>query len=294
MPLVKVYGTDIAYEAYGNGETVFWLQAPWFGKSYGAYYVAGRLSKNYRTIIWDGPNTGQSDFAIESSISEWHQTCKYIYQFCKQIGEKSVCFAGGSGGGELALLMAHLYPDLVEGVIMYRPTDSTSDIEKEIIEKRYLDIAKVAKIKRMNDVIKYSEKPTASRFSNMSQWIFNLSRNEQMRDNLLAFDPIFFSEIMRSWGDWMGNPLFYRANLSDEELSMIKIPVLIYAAPDRHHPLELAIDLNAKLPNSTIDRNANYRNDDEIYNGQGEEHNFGEFVSFVNSMEAFLDSISKR
>ena len=62
MPKVVVNNIDIAYEAFGQGETIVWLQSPWGGRNPGAYYVAGSLSNKYRVIIWDSPNTGQSGF----------------------------------------------------------------------------------------------------------------------------------------------------------------------------------------------------------------------------------------
>ena len=56
MPKRFVHDIDIMYEAYGHGETIVYLQSVLGGINPGAYYFAGRMSNDFRVIIWDGPN----------------------------------------------------------------------------------------------------------------------------------------------------------------------------------------------------------------------------------------------
>ena len=294
MPQIKVRDTNIWYEAYGNGPTLFYLQSAWSGRNPGAYYIAGRLSKSYRVIIWDSLNAGQlSDSVITDSPSEYHLCCEYLNDLCEQINETSVHVAGCSGGGELALLFAHLYPERVKSVAMYRPTDTTSEAEKAIVQARYCAIADIAKAGTMQDVIQYSANPPESRWKGASKWIDEITRKLAEREKLLSVDPRVFASIMQKWGDWMLQKGFFKANLDDDELSNIEAPALIVPAADPFHPEELAIELSKKLRFSKYIPSPFYRTEQEMYGASGEEHNFGGFLDFINNYEAFLDVMKR-
>lgn len=286
MPGQRVTETNVYYEAYGKGNTVVYLQSPFGGLNPGAYYFAGRLSGQFRVMIWDGPNNGRSDVIIRDFPSEYHLYCYYLKGLLEQLNISSVHLAGCSGGGEMALLFAHLYPNVTKSIALYRPTDTTSSIEKEIVKARYYDIAKFAQNHSMEEVIAYSENPPSTKFGHLSKWIAALCRKD--RQQILEMKPERFSEIMTSWGDWMGSPAFYRANLSDGDLREITVPVLIAPCSDDCHPERLAVDLHEHLPGSTYVPSAKHRTEDEIYDAGYEEHPFGGFVDFVNEYERFL------
>lgn len=286
MPKRNVIDIDIMYEAYGKGDTVVYLQSPFGGINPGAYYIAGRLSKNFRVILWDGPNCGQSGVVLKDSPSEWHLSCEYLAELLNALEEKQVHLAGCSGGGEMALLFAHLYPHMVKSIAMYRPTDTTSSVEQAIINARYFEIANIAKEHSMSQVLAYSQNPTDAKWGQLSKWIAQLARKD--REKILGIDNIAFAQIMQKWGNWMSNPLFYRANLCDDDLQKIDIPALIVPCADEYHPESISIDLHNKLLNSIYIPSETYRNEAEIYNAKYEEHPFGGFVNFVNEYEQFL------
>jgi len=288
MPKINVKSIDIVYEAFGKGTTVFWLQSPWGGRNPGAYYVAGRLSNKYRTIIWDSPNTGQSGNIIKDTPSEWHLCCEYIYGLCKALGETSVYFVGNSGGGEMALLLAHLYPEIVKGVVMYRPSDTTTSIEKAITKARYYDLAEIAEQGTMKDVLEYSSNPPESRWAEISRWVYKLAINPKAKDELLSYDSKKFSYIMKNWGNWMSQRGFYKANLDDETLRTIKVPVLINPAIDPFHTEEIAKELYEKIPNAKWAPSSIIRSEREMYGAPGEEHNFGGLPDLMPHLEKFL------
>ena len=110
MPKRMVHDTEIRYEAYGTGAPIVYLQSVLGGINPGAYYFAGRLSKNFKVLIWDGPNCGQSGAAIKNTVSEYHLACAYLAGLLEVLGLSSVHLAGCSGGGEMGLLFAHLLP----------------------------------------------------------------------------------------------------------------------------------------------------------------------------------------
>lgn len=282
-PVRKVCDTDIYYEAYGKGETVMYLQSALGGINPGAYYFAGRISKNCRVIIWDGPNSGRSGAVIKDAPGEYHLVCEYLSGLLDELGEESVHIAGCSGGGEMGLLFTGLYPDKVKSLAMYRPTDTTSDIEREITEARYLSLAREADIS-MENAIKYSENPPPLRFGNISHWLAELAGRDERIRNL---DGGEFAGIMRKWGGKMNEPGFYRGYMSDEELRKINIPVLIYTCPDDYHPQRLGEELHEALPDSGL-ITGKYRSSDKIYNEEEDENLFGGFAGFIDSYEEFI------
>lgn len=289
MPKRFVEDIDIMYEAYGKGETVVYLQSALGGINPGAYYFAGRLSRNFRVIIWDGPNCGQSGVTIKNTPSECHLVCEYLAGLLDVLGEKSVHIAGCSGGGEMGLLFAHLYPDRVKSLAMYRPTDTASGLEREIVRARYFDVAKAAE-NSMREAVEYSENPPAKRFGNISRWLAELCQKDS--EKILGMNNKEFAEIITNWGSWFGNPNFYRANLSDEELRKIKIPVLIFPCSDDYHPERLAADLHKNLPNSVYVPTENHRAENEIYNAEYDENPFGGFADYVDGYEKFIADIT--
>lgn len=285
MPKCFVNDINIWYEAYGKGDTIVYLQSILGGINPGAYYFGGRLSKNFRCIIWDGPNCGQSGTIIKKTLSEYHLHCEYLAALLDTIGERSVHIAGCSGGGEMGLLFAHLYPDKVKSLAMYRPTDTSSELEQEIIKARYFDIAEAAKVS-MRGVVEFGKDPPKTRFGNISRWITELYLKDG--ESVLAWDNREFSEIITGWGMWMSDPLFYRACLNDEELEKIKVPVLIFPCSDDYHPERLAVDLHNKLPNSVYIPSEKHRAEGEIYDAENADNPFGGFVDFVDAYQAFI------
>lgn len=285
MPKCFVDDINIWYEAYGKGETIVYLQSVLGGLNPGAYYFAGRMSENFRVMIWDGPNCGRSGTVIKKTRSEYHLHCEYLAALLDAVGERSVHIAGCSGGGEMGLLFAHLYPDKVKSLAMYRPTDTSCNIEREIVKARYFDVAGAAK-DSMRGAVEFCKDPPKTRFGNISRWIAELYFKDS--EKLLAMDNAEFSEIMTDWGEWMSDPMFYRACLDNDELAKIKIPVLIFPCSDDFHPERLAVDLHNGLKNSVYIPSERHRTEDEIYDADNADNPFGGFVDFVDAYREFM------
>lgn len=189
----------------------------------------------------------------------------------------------------MGLLFTHLYSDRVKSLAMYRPADTASEVEREIVKARYFDIAEQAK-KSMCDAIAYSENPPPTRFGNISRWLADLYRKDSSK--ILGMDNEAFAQLMQNWGEWMENPLSYRANLCDSDLQKIKIPTLICPCSDDYHPERLAVDLHSNLPNSTYIPSPKHRSQDEIYNAAYDENPFGGFGDFVDEYEKYMNDFS--
>jgi hypothetical protein len=63
-------------------------------------------------------------------------------------------------------------------------------------------------------------------------------------------EPAQFAAIMRKWGRWMLSERLSLANLSDDDLSQIKVPTLIRPGSNEAHPRHTAEALHRFLPNS--------------------------------------------
>lgn len=290
MPLVKSDDINIYYEAYGKGETIVYLQSPFGGINPGAIFFAGRLSLRHRVIIWDSPNCGNSGICIKDAPSEWHLSCYYLKALLETLGETSVHIAGCSGGGEMGLLFTHLYGDMVKSLAMYRPTDTTSSVEKEVSRARYRTIAEVAESASMEDVVRFSQNPPSTRFSGITKWFFNIYNKDRK-----AFDDLDgkkISALLNKWADYMENPMFYRANMNNDELAKIEIPVLVAPCADEFHTEEIAMDLCRNLPNAKYIPSPSARKENEIYGAILEEHPFGGFAKFVDDYNGFIISLS--
>lgn len=291
MPKHCITDAQIYYEAYGQGDTIVYLQSTLGGINPGAYYFAGRLSGHFRVIIWDGPNNGQSDVVIRDTPSEYHLYCSCLKELLDGLHISSVHLAGCSGGGEMALLFSHLYPETAKSIALYRPTDTTSSVEAEIISARYYQIAEYAKNHTMEEIAAYSANPPRTKFGHCAAWIADLCRKD--KDKILKISPKDFAGLLKSWGDWMGNPTFYRANLRDEDLRKIKVPAMIAPCPDDYHPESIALDLADHLPDAVYIPSGRHRTEEEIYHSAYEEHPFGGFVQFVNDYEKFMLSAGR-
>lgn len=288
MPKILVNDINIYYEAYGKDETIVYLQSPFGGINPGAYYFAGKFSNDNRIILWDCPNFNQSDVAIKDCPSQWHLCCEHLKGLLDKIGETSVNLVGCSGGGEMGLLFTHLYPSMVKSLAMYRPTDTTSSIEKEIIKATYTDLAEIAKQGTLQYVLEWSKNPPKTKFSTCSTWLFKAYQKDKNKITELGVDNLY--KILTQWGLWMSNPKFYRANLDNDELKKITVPVMIAPSPDKYHPEEIALDLKNTLPNSVY-YPSNFREDKDIYNGKFEEHPFGGFIDFTENYQHFINYV---
>lgn len=290
-PSRKIYGTDIYYEAYGRGETVMYLQSALGGLNPGAYYFAGRMSANYRVIIWDTPGSGRSGADIRDVPGEYHLDCEYIKGLLDELGEECVHIAGCSGGGEMGLLFASVYPERVKSLAMYRPADTTTAPEREITKARYYDIADAADIS-MVEAFRFSENPPGTRFGNVSRWLSLLGQPD--RERLMSMDNRKFAAVMRRWGDCMSAPGFYRAHLTDEELGRLTFPVLICVCPDDFHPACLGEELHRLLPRSELASAGGHRSEEDMYNDRIDENLFGGFTGFVDMYSDFMGRLSGR
>lgn len=124
-------GVQIAYMDEGQGaETIIFVHglgsyAPAWKKT-----IAG-LSQNYRCIAIDLPGYGKSSKGnYEGSMTFFADA---VSEFAEALNLKNVVLAGHSMGGQISIVAALKYPDLVKKVILIAPAgiETFSEGEKE-------------------------------------------------------------------------------------------------------------------------------------------------------------------
>lgn len=260
MAKIRVKGITIAYEVMGKGPPIVWTPGGHFPRENWGYLHAGRLSANYKVLIWDRRNAGASDIAIEDAPSELHLWTDDLHHLLNALNMSPAYVAGGSGGHVLSLLMAHRYPEDVKALILSDTPLDDLDFLKAYADAVYFQFADLAERKGMPAVIEHSTEAWVRLVSSKSDpegWDWSLNRfaetilmNPGNRDLLLSMEPKKFASIMRKYSRWFLSGRFHLAQLSDEDLGRITAPALVLHGLDEAHPRHTAEELHSLLPNS--------------------------------------------
>src|SRR5580698_7645383 len=99
MPATRVGECSVSYEVIGEGRP--WVVTPGgrFSKDYpGVRELAqGLADRGNRVLIWDRPNTGESDVCF-AGTSESVMQADVLAGLVRQLGIERPVIAGGSGG----------------------------------------------------------------------------------------------------------------------------------------------------------------------------------------------------
>ena len=130
MATATVDGLSISYEIIGEiGESAgdgdggrSWSITPGgrFSKdSPGVRELAGALAeRGHRVLIWDRPNTGESDVGF-TGTSESAMQADTLAALLRQLDMTPAVIAGGSGGSRVSLLTASRHPDVAAGLALW-------------------------------------------------------------------------------------------------------------------------------------------------------------------------------
>ena len=120
MAHAQVDGLSIAYEVVGEGRP--WVVTPGgrFSKDTpGVRELAAELaSHGNRVLIWDRPNTGESDVCFAGE-SESAMQADVLAGLLRTLDMAPAVIAGGSGGSRVSLLTAARHPDVAAGVALW-------------------------------------------------------------------------------------------------------------------------------------------------------------------------------
>jgi pimeloyl-ACP methyl ester carboxylesterase len=260
MPKISVNGVTLAYELFGEGPPVVWTPSGWLPRSDFSYLVAGRLSANYRVLLWDRRNTGASEIAIDDAPGPEYVWADDLHHLLKALNLSPAYLAGRCSGQTVSLIAARRYPADVKGLILTGPPGDDLDLGEPIVDGFCLNLAAVAEEEGMEAVIAHSTKALVRQVSGrsesedwdvLSMWVADtVTKNPGNRDRLLAMDPKVFAAIMRRWGDWYMSGPGHVHGLSYEDIRLITLPALVAHGLDHIHPRRSAEQLYGVLPNA--------------------------------------------
>ena len=251
MPKIEVNGVNIAYEIAGDGSPFVWSSHGWGSLGPEAYVVGGRMSANYKVLLWDRRNAGASGFGVEDSPSDWYLWTDDLHELLRSLGMGPAYLAGTSGGYLFSLLMAYRYPSDVKGLMLFGPSTDDVTLLKPIGKARYLFLAEVAEKDGMQAVFEASANPPEELEHALAVgWIAQCAQSEDSKKRILSFDAKEFAAIMRKWDSWFSSPSVYLGNIEEDEIRNIKIPAIVASGFDELHPEHTAKHLYNLLPNA--------------------------------------------
>jgi pimeloyl-ACP methyl ester carboxylesterase len=119
MPTVKVNGQTIFYETLGDGQPLLLLHG-WAQIGRNLTRLAEGLAINYQVLLPDLPGYGQSIPPFRAFPVDFYQRdVAMMAGFLDALGLSNVHVMGFSDGGEVALLISTLRPDLCRSVVAW-------------------------------------------------------------------------------------------------------------------------------------------------------------------------------
>lgn len=244
MPKIDVNGIGIAYEVIGTGSrNAIITPGGRFSKdSPGVRDLAEALAAHdYRTVIWDRPNCGESDVCFEGE-TESILNADTLVGLLHQLDMAPALVIGGSAGSRVSLIATHRHPDAVRKLALVWITGDAIGLAG-LVGVYCGGLYTAAKIGGMAAV---ADDPGMAE---------PVARNPGNRERILGQDIDTFYETMQRWGRSFfpagGSPV---PGLLPEEFKQLKMPVLIFRSgeSDPHHPRYTTEQVHALIAGSQM------------------------------------------
>lgn len=242
MPIATVDGLAISYEVIGEGRP--WAITPGgrFSKDYpGVRELAKALAdEGNKVLIWDRPNTGESDVCFTGS-SESAMQADVLAGLLKQLDMTPAVIAGGSGGSRVSLTAAR-HPDVAAGLAMWWISGGVYGLMS-------------LGVHYCGESLATAWREDMSAVADLPEWSEIIERNPANRQRFLDQDRKEFIAAMEGWmlaycpcGDEM------IPGLRDEDARRVALPALVFRSgeSDVHHTRATSEQLAGLLPNSQL------------------------------------------
>lgn len=135
------------------------------------------LPKNYTYIIPDLPGNGNSSVLNNFNYDLQHQA-EMIHGLKRELSIESACIVGHSLGGYIALEMASLFPDFINGIFMLHSTSLVDDEEKTKNRLRVIEVLKKNRDLYFKAVFQNLFSPERlGEFTDKIEWLQNQSKS---------------------------------------------------------------------------------------------------------------------
>jgi pimeloyl-ACP methyl ester carboxylesterase len=243
MSVATVGSLDLAYEVIGEGRP--WVITPGgrFSKDDpGVRELAADLAaRGNRVLIWDRPNTGESDVCFRGS-SESAMQADALAGLLEYLDMVPAVIAGGSGGSRVSLLTAVRHPETAAGVAMWWISGGPYGLM--VLGQIYCAPSIAAAWNGGMEAIVA-----------LPDWQEVLARNPSNRQRFLDQDPAEFLTTMERWLTAYcpcGDELV--PGLADADARKFNTPVLVFrsGASDVNHTRATSERVAALLPRSRL------------------------------------------
>lgn len=244
MARIDVNGLSIGYEIVGNGsKTAIITPGGRFSKeSPGIRDLAEALARDdYRTVIWDRPNCGESDICFEGE-TESILNADTLAGLLRALNLAPALVIGGSAGSRVSLIAAKRHPDVVRRLALLWITGDAIGLAG-LVQVYCGGLYTAAKIGGMAAV---AEDPGLAE---------PIARNPGNRDRVLGQDLDTFCATMQRWGQsYLPEPGSPVPGLQPDDFRQLKMPVLIFRSgqSDPHHPRYTTEQVHALIPGSQL------------------------------------------
>jgi pimeloyl-ACP methyl ester carboxylesterase len=240
----------IAYEVIGDEGGRPWIITP-----------GGRFSKDYpwvrefaralgdlgnRVIIWDRPNTGESDVCFIGT-NESALQADVLAALLTHLDVAPAVIIGGSGGARVSLLAASRHPEVASGLSVWWISGGVYGL---------MTLGTTYCAATINAVWNGGmEAVVALPEATLGNWQEVMQRNPSNRDRLLSQDPREFRSTMERW-------MFAYCpcggatvpGLPDDDARRMQLPALVFrsGASDPNHTREQSEQVAELLPNARL------------------------------------------
>jgi pimeloyl-ACP methyl ester carboxylesterase len=243
MPTATVHGVSLAYDVIGEGRP--WVLTPGARDARGTpglRELAERLAVGgNRVLIWDRPNTGESDVCF-GGTSESAVQADALAGLVQHLDMAPAVIAGGSGGSRVSLLAAARHPGLAAGVAVWWISGGVLGLMA--LGTYYCEPS-----------IRAAWHGGMEAVAALDQWQEVIAANPANRDRILAQDRDAFIATMERWMAAYcpcGHEVV--PGLPDEQARALEVPALVFrsGASDLSHRRETSERVAALLPNARL------------------------------------------
>jgi len=243
MATATVRGLSIGYEVIGEGRP--WALTPggrFSRESPGVRELAVALAeRGNRVLIWDRPNTGESDVCFEGS-SESAMQADTLGALLEELDMAPAVIIGGSGGARVSLLTAARHRALTSGLAMWWISGGVYGLMS--LATHYCSGSVVAAWRSGMQAV-----------ADLPEWAEVLERNPSNRERFLAQDPKEFVAVLERWmAVYCPREDQLIPGLLDADASALDVPTLVFRSgtTDLSHRRETSEQLAALLPNTRL------------------------------------------
>ena len=236
MPTIEIDGVNIEYRVYGEGVPVFLVAGRRQGRD--AFRPLARaMGDRVQVILWDRPNTGESDLYLKAEPSEQEAWADMGAELARRLELSPAYFGGGSAGCRNAVMTAIRHPDVVRGLLLFMATGGPFACQNlgYSYHTPYIRAAQTGGMQAVAQTPHFAER---------------IQKNPRAEKQLLSMDPDEFIRMMFKWNE----TFYYREDTpvvgaTEDQLRGLKMPTLLMHGNDDHHTRATSDRLAKLLPN---------------------------------------------